>query len=328
MIQKDSPILVTGGAGYIGSVLVGHLLSHNYRVRVLDNLMYGQESLKLFNGSQGLEICEGDLRNEADLNHALKEVKAVVHLAAIVGDQPCEKNKELATEVNKDASESLCIKAKENKVSRFIFASTCSNYGKMDVSDGFVDETSRLKPVSHYARLKVEFEEFLQKEKDEKFSPVILRFSTAYGMSPRPRLDLTVNEFTAVLAFGQKLEVYGESFWRPYCHTQDLARACRMMLEADTAVVSGVAFNVGDTSENYQKKSLVELILNELPEARENVVFVTKDEDPRDYRVKFEKIRQAISFEKTKTVTNGIREYIMAIRSGQITDISNPSYRN
>ncbi len=124
------------------------------------------------------------------------------------------------------------------------------------------------------------------------------------------------------------LSVYGESFWRPYCHTQDLARACRLMLEADTAVVSGVAFNVGDTSENYQKKSLVELILNELPEARENVVFVTKDEDPRDYRVKFEKIRKTIGFEKTKSVPNGIREYIVAIRSGQIEDMNDPSYRN
>ncbi|MCH9024901.1 MAG: NAD(P)-dependent oxidoreductase [candidate division Zixibacteria bacterium] len=328
MTQNNSPILITGGAGYIGSVLVGQLLSDNYRVRVIDNLMYRQDSLKLYSDNRKLEIVHGDIRNETAVKQALEGISAVVHLAAIVGDPACEKNKQLATEVNKEASQMLSTLAKEQKIKRFIFASTCSNYGKMEPKDGYVDETSRLKPISHYARLKVGFEEFLTSQKSDSFSPVILRFATAFGMSPRPRLDLTVNEFTAVLAMGEKLEIYGENFWRPYCHTNDIARACQLMLEADKSIVTGQAFNVGDTSQNYQKKTLIELILKELPEAADKVVFVTKDEDPRDYRVNFDKIKKTLGYKKTKTVSNGICEYIDAIKCGQITDIHSQRYRN
>ncbi len=328
MTQSDSPILITGGAGYIGSVLVGQLLSQNYRVRVLDNLLYKQDSLKKYCDNSKLEIVHADIRNETDVKHALKGISAIVHLAAIVGDPACEKNKKLATEINKEASEMLCALVKEQKTRRFIFASTCSNYGKMELKEGYVDETSRLKPVSHYARLKVSFEEFLTAQKSDSFCPVVLRFATAYGMSPRPRLDLTVNEFTAVLAVGEKLEIYGENFWRPYCHTVDIARACRLMLDVDESMVAGQSFNVGDTTENFQKKTLVKFILKELPDARENVVFVAKDEDPRDYRVKFDKIRKTLGYEKTKTISNGIREYIDAIKCGQITDIYSQRYRN
>ena len=328
MTQNNSPILITGGAGYIGSVLVGQLLSDNYRVRVIDNLMYRQDSLKLYSDNRKLEIVHGDIRNETAVKQALVGISAVVHLAALAGDPACEKNKQLATEVNKDASEMLSTLAKEQKIKRFIFASTCSNYGKMEARDGYVDETSRLKPISHYARLKVSFEEFLISQKSKSFSPVILRFATAFGMSPRPRLDLTVNEFTAVLATGEKLEIYGENFWRPYCHTQDIARACQLVLEADESMVTGQAFNVGDTSQNFQKKTLIELILKELPEAADKVVFVTKDEDPRDYRVNSDKIKTTLGYTKTKTVSNGICEYIDAIKCGQITDIHSQRYRN
>ncbi len=328
MTQNDFPILITGGAGYIGSVLVGQLLSNNYRVRVIDNLMHQQDSLKLFCDNENLEIVDGDIRNETLVKQALEGISAVVHLAAIVGDPACEKDRQLATAVNKEASQSLSTLAKEQKIKRFIFASTCSNYGKMETKDGYVDENSELKPVSHYARLKVDFEEFLFSQKSASFSPVILRFATAYGMSPRPRLDLTVNEFTAVLAVGEKLEIYGADFWRPYCHTQDIARVCQLMLEADESMVATQAFNVGDTSENFQKKTLIELILKELPEAADKVLFVAKDEDPRDYRVNFDKIQKTLGYSKTKTISNGICEYIEAIKSGAITDIHAQQYRN
>ncbi len=328
MTKNDSPILITGGAGYIGSVLVGRLLRDNYRVRVFDNLMHHQDSLKLYTDNKNIEIVDADIRNETAVKQALEGVSAVVHLAAIVGDPACEKNKQLATAVNKDASRMLSTLAKEQKIKRFLFASTCSNYGKMEAKDGYVDENSELKPVSHYARLKVDFEEFLSSQKSASFSPVILRFATVFGMSPRPRLDLTVNEFTAVLAIGEKLEIYGENFWRPYCHTQDIARACQLMLEADLSVVAAQAFNVGDTSQNFQKKTLIELILKEIPEAKDLIIFVTKEEDPRDYRVNFDKIKKALGYKKTKTVSNGICEYIEAIKCGQITDIHAQRYRN
>ncbi len=328
MSRSDSPILVTGGAGYIGSVLVGLLLSRDYKVRVIDNLMYGPSALDVYQGSPGLEQFKGDIRNSKDVEIALKDISRVVHLAAIVGDPACEKNRELATAVNLEASELLFAKSVEHKVERFVFASTCSNYGRMDSRLGWVDESSILKPISHYARLKVEFEKFLLNEKKEKMSSVVLRFATAYGLSPRPRLDLTLNEFTTRLALGKKLQVYGEQFWRPYCHTHDLAHACILALEADQEKIARKPFNVGATAENYQKKTLVELILRRIPEAKANVEFVKKDEDPRDYRVSFDLIEKTFGFKNSKTVVNGISEYLAAVRTRQIIDIDNPAYRN
>jgi len=328
MPVSNSPILVTGGAGYIGSVLVGELLSNGHNVRVIDNLMYGQSSLNIYQGNKYLEHMTGDIRNSRDVDQALKGVKGVVHLAAIVGDPACEKNRALAAEVNRTASELLYRKSLEHKVGRFVFASTCSNYGKMDNHNGYVDESSELKPISHYARLKVDFEKFILNQNSQSLTAVVLRFATAYGLSPRIRLDLTLNEFTVRLALGKKLQVYGEQFWRPYTHTIDLARACILALKQDFSKVSGRAFNVGAANENYQKKTLVALIVKELSQMASNVEFVKKDEDPRDYRVNFDLIKKTLDYKNLKTVNDGISEFIAVVRNGQIKDFDNPIYRN
>lgn len=327
-LLRSDTILVTGGAGYIGSVLVGLLLAKNYRVRVIDNLMYGQKSLDIYKGSKGLEFVQGDIRQSKDVEKSLKGIKQVIHLAAIVGDPACEKNQKLATEINKQASEQLYRKASQQKIERFIFASTCSNYGRMDNRAEYVDETSELKPVSHYARLKVEFEKFLLNEKESKIATVVLRFATAYGLSPRPRVDLTLNEFTFTLASDKKLQVYGEQFWRPYAHTHDIARACILALEADSSKICGRAFNAGATKENFQKKTLVDLILNKMPNAKNRIEFIKKDEDPRDYRVSFDLIHKTLGFKNSKTVENGISEMILAVQSGQLGNLDNPVFRN
>ncbi len=325
---SNFPILVTGGAGYIGSVLVGELLNIGFRVRVIDNLMYGQSSLNIYEEHKNFEQMVGDIRSSQDVEKALTGIKEVIHLAAIVGDPACAKNSGLATEVNRDASELLYRKAFELKVERFIFASTCSNYGKMDNGNAYVNESSELKPVSHYARLKVGFEKFILKRPNQTLSPVVLRFATAYGLSPRMRLDLTLNEFTVMLALGKKLQVYGEQFWRPYAHTLDLARACVLILKSDISKVSGRAFNVGVTHENYQKKTLVELILKQLPETSASVEFIKKIEDPRDYRVNFDLIKNTLDYHNIKTVKDGIDEFIAVAQSRQLEDFDNPAYRN
>jgi nucleoside-diphosphate-sugar epimerase len=184
--------------------------------------------------------------------------------------------------------------------------------------DGYVDERCELKPVSLYAELKVGFERFLLDVNEPGFCGVCLRFATAYGLSARMRFDLTVNEFTRELFLGRKLEVYGEQFWRPYCHVYDLARACVGALEADTDRVSGQAFNVGDTAENYRKRELVELILRQLPEQKDKVSFVRRDNDRRNYRVNFDKIASSLGFSVSKKVPDGIREIIQALGSGFI----------
>ena len=321
-------ILVTGGAGYIGSVLVARLLEGGYRVRVLDNLSHGGNSLLPFLSHGGFEFVKGDIREEGDVDSVLDSVDSVIHLAAIVGDLSCSKYPDLAVEVNEQGSQRLCRLAIQHGIRRFVFASTCSNYGRMPDTDGFVDETSPLNPISHYARLKVGFEQYLLGLNQPGFEPVCLRFATAYGLSPRPRFDLTVNEFTRELLLGRRLEIYGEQFWRPYCHTYDLAGACLAAVAAAPEHVAQQAFNVGDTSENYQKKSLVELIVGELPESASKVHYVRRDEDPRDYRVRCDKIKRSLGFEVTCRVPDGIREIIRAVRLGLIRNPDDAYYVN
>lgn len=328
MSPSVKTILVTGGAGYIGSVLIGLLLSRGYSVRTIDNLSYGGDALLAYISHSNFEAIVGDIGNLKQVDRALENADTVVHLAAIVGDKACQQNPKLATEVNKTASEMLCEKAVARKVKRFLFASTCSNYGKIATSSAYVDENAPLNPVSLYAELKVGFEKHLLGLGKADFAPTCLRFATAYGLSPRPRFDLTVNEFTKELLLGRKLEIYGEQFWRPYCHVVDLARACVLVLEAEPAAVAYQTFNVGDTSENYQKKRLVKMILEKLPDRRENVSYVHRDDDPRNYRVNCDKIQTQLGISITKRVPDGIREILFAINSGLIKDPDNVRYRN
>jgi len=328
MFNQSIQILVTGGAGYIGSMLVGLALRQGHHVKVIDNLSFGGLSLLSYWPHENFEFIHGDIRNSGDLAIALEGVQAVIHLAAIVGDPACAKEPQLATEINKTASEMLCSMAIEKGVERFVFASTCSNYGRMQNVNEFVDENSELKPVSHYAELKVGFENYLLNSKTNGFSPVCLRFATAYGLSPRPRFDLTLNEFTRELFLKRQLDVYGENFWRPYCHVSDLAAASLLAATADQNLVNCKAFNVGSTDENYQKKSLVELILKHLPDRKELIEFVHRDEDPRDYRVRFDLIKDKLKFVPSKTVSDGITEIAYALASGLIKNADDKQYRN
>ncbi len=327
MNTKQTRVLVTGGAGYIGSVLVRQLLERNYKVRVLDILMFGGESIiELFN-NPNFEFIKGDIRDKQTVLQALKNIDYVVHLAAIVGDPACAQNPQLATETNLLATQQLYNLANGQGIKKFIFASTCSNYGKMEASDGFVDENSPLRPVSHYARTKVDAELFLlSQSKTNICQPTVLRFATVYGISPRMRFDLTVNEFTKELALGRELIVYGEQFWRPYCHVVDLARSVVIALEAPKEKVSFEVFNVGDTSENYQKKMIVNEILKQIPNGK--IKYVKKDEDPRDYRVSFEKIKKTLDFNITKRVPDGISQIKKIIDNKVITNPDAPIYKN
>ncbi len=325
--MDDKKILITGAAGYIGSIVSRLLTRKGYAVIGLDILRFGGESLLELMNFDNFTFIKGDVRDEKLMRQIVNQVDYIVHLAAIVGDPACKKEPELAREVNLEATKQLYMLSERAGVKRFIFASTCSNYGKMEDSEGYVDENSPLRPVSLYAETKVQSELFLlDQPRTNTCKPVILRFSTVYGISPRMRFDLTVNEFTRDLALGKELVIYGEQFWRPYCHVVDLARSVVLALEAEEQKVAFDVFNVGDTSENYQKQMIVEELRKFFPKAR--IKYVHKDEDPRDYRVSFEKIRNRLGFRITRRVPDGIKQIKEAIEKGIISDPYNPLYKN
>lgn len=323
-------VLVSGGAGYIGSVLIRELLHEGYRVVCADNLMYGGESLVGILSNPQFTFYKCDITKYTVLEEILGKHKyfAVINLAAIVGDPACKNQPELAKKINLAASVFLIDKCLELKIPRFILASTCSNYGKMSSSNGYVDEESDIAPLSLYAKLKVKAEEYLLNKisKVDYFSPVSLRFSTVYGLSYRMRFDLTVNEFSKELALGRELTVFGEQFWRPYCHVNDIARAVLTALNAPGDKIAYKTFNVGDTDENYTKKMIVDEIKKHIPEAK--IKYVQKDEDPRDYHVSFEKIKSELGFTVSKTVPDGIAEVINTIRQGIIKNPEEQRFYN
>ncbi len=320
-------VLITGGAGYIGSTLAPRLLAEGHGVRVLDTLLHGGNSLLPVWGHPRFDFVRADVRDRSAVERALERVDAVVHLAAIVGDPACSRDPEVAREVNLDASLALLAEARRQGISRFVFASTCSNYGKMKDPTSYVDETSELAPISTYAETKVAVERAMLGLSDTNgFTPTLLRFATIYGVSPRMRFDLTVNEFTMEMIARGKLVVFGEQFWRPYVHVADAARAVMAVLGAPAEDVRREVFNVGSTEENYRKLDLVALLRPYAPEA--NVEFVQKKEDPRDYRVSFAKVRERLKFTPEKSVPDGIADVARLVREGVLTDFTKPEYRN
>jgi len=325
--MKQSHILVTGAAGYIGSTLVRLLLHKKHRVTGLDLLCFGSESIDELLQHKAFSFIRGDVCDPEIVRQAVAECDAVVHLAAIVGDPACAREPERATAINWNATKALFdLCAESENVKAFIFASTCSNYGKMQ-GNGYVNEESPLRPVSLYAELKVRSEEYLLNSSTRSdFIPTSLRFATVYGLSHRMRFDLTVNEFIKDAFLKKELVIYGEQFWRPYCHVSDVARACCNVLDSDSDKVDHQVFGVGDTEENYQKKMLAEEIVKLLPDIKVN--YVHKNEDPRDYRVDFSKIRQTLGYSITRKVPSGMQEILNSLKTPLFSDPNAKKYYN
>lgn len=293
----------------------------------MDRLMYGGEPIIDMFNYPNFEFVKGDVRNREDVEKAVEGMDCVAHLAAIVGDPACAQDPELSRSTNLEGSKLLYDIANERGVKKFVFASTCSNYGKMDDPEAYVTEDSKLAPVSLYAETKVATEQYLLSQPhSNNCKPTCLRFSTVYGLSLRPRFDLTVNEFTKELALDRELVVFGEQFWRPYCHVYDLARSVVKVIESPEEKVAFDVFNVGDTTENYQKQMIVDEITKQIPTAK--VKYVSKNEDPRDYRVNFSKIKDKLGFELMFTVPDGIRQIKEVIDAGFILNPDDSKYKN
>jgi nucleoside-diphosphate-sugar epimerase len=319
--------LITGGSGYIGSLLAKELLENGHGVRVLDSLLHGQEDIAAEQEQAGIEVVRGDIRDADARAKALEGAEAVVHLAAIVGDPACALDPEVSNDVNVKATESLVADAKAAGVSRLVFASTCSNYGRMADPTVPITEDGELRPVSLYAEQKVGMEKLILGDGSSNgLSPTCLRFATVYGVGRRMRFDLTVNEFTRELWADRELEVFGEQFWRPYIHVRDAGRAVRTVLEAPLEKVRGNVFNAGRSGENYRKLDIVEEIGKKTDKGK--VSYVSKNEDPRDYKVSFDKIKAELGFETLMTVPDGIGEILAALDAEQFGDPYSPRYKN
>jgi nucleoside-diphosphate-sugar epimerase len=322
---RPQTIAITGAAGYIGAPLSLRLAAAGWKVRGLDVLLHGQEEIAELLERSGVELVRGDIRDGAARASVLDGADAVVHLAAIVGDPACARDPAVSHEVNVEGSLALAADAHRLGVGRFVMASTCSNYGRMTDPTVPIDEQGELAPVSLYAEQKVTIEQALLDGSRPAPVPTCLRFATVYGVAPRMRFDLTVNEFTRDLWAGRALEVFGEQFWRPYVHVTDAGRGIEAVLRAPDRTAREV-FNVGRSGENYRKLDLVEEIRRVTD--RGSVEFVHRNEDPRDYKVSFDKIRRVLGFETEMTVPDGIVEIFAALEQERFGDPFDGRYRN
>ena len=324
--NRRGPVLVIGGAGYIGSPTVELLLKHGFRVRVLDRLMYGRESSAEFLRHPNFELIEGDVTDIAKLTYAARNASAVVHLAGLVGDPACALDAQFTRHANIVATRMAKEVAVSLGASRFVFASSCSVYG---VSDREVGENDRLSPVSLYAQTKIDSEEELLWNPPDGFFVTVLRFATVFGHSRRPRFDLVANLFAARALTEGVIPVLGPQQRRPFIHVNDLARAIVAVLSADPYTVQSRVFNVGDRRLNMSIMQLAETVQKVVRPYRDAQITVNENpEDRRSYAVSFEKIRLELGFVAGTLMEEGITEIVSNFRAGKYRDYRDPTYSN
>ena len=306
-------ILIIGGAGYIGPMVTDSLLAAGHKVTCFDAFLYENNSCIVpFLSNQNYRFVYGDLRDLAALDAALEGITDVVLLAGLVGDPVTKKYPEASKAIN-DLGIMRCIDYLNGKgLDRVVFVSTCSNYGLI-ANDQLADENFALSPLSLYAKSKVAAEQHLLAGKGKvDYTPTILRFATAFGLAPRMRFDLTVNEFTRDLAIGRELTVFDAHTWRPYCHVKDFGRLIQMVFQARDADIAFEVFNAGGEVNNFTKQGVVDTVLTLLPDAK--VKYQEHGSDPRNYRVSFAKVRDKLGFEPKYTVLYGVTELLSAIK--------------
>ncbi len=330
--MSDRHVLITGGAGYIGSLLTSELLRANYRVTVLDSLLFGGESLVPFLHHPNFNFVKADVTEPRAVKDSLKDgwqkPNAIVHLAAIVGFPACQAvGKQVSWRYNVDATKMVFGQAADLGVERFIFASTYSNYG-LSLEGSPVTEESPLHPQSLYAETKIASEEFLLSQRDAPCAPLIFRFATLYGISPRTRFDLIVNQFVLEAFTKRQLIIYQRGYSRSFVHIRDVVRGVMMGLEAEQSKIRGEIFNLGTDEGNYSKDDIVQLVLKRMPETVVEYKNLTFGGDMRDISVSFAKIKNVLGFNTTLDVDDGIRELLFALKSGIIRNPSDEKYRN
>lgn len=330
--MTDRHILITGGAGYIGSLLTSELLRLNYRVTVLDSLLFGGESLVSFLHHPNFHFVKSDVTEPRAIKDAVKDnwqkPDSIIHLAAIVGFPACQAvGKQVAWKYNVEATKMVFEQAADIGVERFVFASTYSNYG-LSPDGKPVTEESPLNPQSLYAETKIAGEEYLLSQKDASTAPLLFRFATLYGISPRTRFDLIVNQFVLEAFTKRELIIYQRGYSRSFVHIRDVARGVIMGLEAEQSKIRGQVFNLGTDDGNYSKDDIVRLVLKRMPQTIVEYKDLTFGGDMRDITVSFSKIKNVLGFDTTLDVDDGIRELLFALKSGLIQNPTDSHYRN
>lgn len=293
-------ILVTGGAGYIGTSLIPQLLEKGYRVRVLDNLMFGGEPIIQFFNHKNFEFQNGDIRNIEDIKKAVAGQDIIIHLAAIVGFPACSRYPRLAEEVNVGGTKNLASALSKEQI--VIYASTGSNYGS--VQDICTEETP-LNPLSLYGRTKTEAEKYLL----DNCSTIGFRFATAFGISPRLRLDLLINDFVYKAVKQRYLVVYEKNFRRTFINVLDMGRSFLFGIE-NRDKMTGQIYNVGSEKMNYTKEQVCELI-KAATKCEVYYAEIGQDADKRDYNVSYQKINK-LGFDTAISVEEGIEQLAKA----------------
>lgn len=305
-------VLVTGGAGYVGAVLVPKLLEKGYRIRVLDLYMFGERVLDAVKGHPNLEQIKGDIRDQALVKKVLRGCDAVIHLACISNDPSFELNPVLGRSVNYEAFGPLVEVSKESGVGRFIYASSSSVYGVK--SEQNVTEELPLEPLTDYSKYKALCEKVLLSAREPGFVTLILRPATVCGYSPRQRLDLTVNILTNHAINNKKITVFGGQQMRPNIHIQDVTDLYIKALEWPDKAIDGKIFNAG--YENRRVIEIAEMVRHIVRDGTEVVTAPT--DDNRSYHISSEKIKRELGFESKKTIQDGIRDLCAAFAEGRI----------